>query len=94
MLFASVPTNSVEGAELLAPEQAAKSVGVGQRPLGPARFEFITGEDFYTAALDGRPYRARGLVNFGANLMMAHGAVHAGEPRLPRSTSSFTPTCS
>jgi hypothetical protein len=29
-------------------------VGVDQRPLGPARYEFVTGEDFYTAALDGR----------------------------------------
>jgi hypothetical protein len=28
--------------------------GVDQRPLDPARYEFVTGEDFYTAALDGR----------------------------------------
>ena len=47
--------------------------GSQQRPLGPARFEFVTGEDVWSAALDGRPYRARGLVNFGANLVMAHG---------------------
>ena len=30
------------------------AVGVDQRPLDPARYEFVTGEDFYTAALDGR----------------------------------------
>ena len=55
--------------------------GSTQRPLGPARFEFVTGEDVWTAALDGRPYRARGLVNFGANLVMAHGDSRRGAGR-------------
>jgi anaerobic selenocysteine-containing dehydrogenase len=73
VLFAGVPANAIAGAELLAPEQAAKVLGLADRPLGTARFGFVTGADFYTAALEGRPYRARGLVNFGANLVMAHG---------------------
>ena len=55
---------------------------MAQRPLGPAAFEFVTGEDFYTAALDGDPYRARGLVNFGANLVMAHGDSARGRDAL------------
>jgi anaerobic selenocysteine-containing dehydrogenase len=59
--------------ELLSDEHRARAIGVHDRPLGPARFEFVTGEDFYTAALEHRPYRARALVNFGANLVMAHG---------------------
>ncbi len=71
--FPSVPTNAIEGVELLAAAQRAKALGVDARPLGPARFEFVTGEDVWTAALDGDPYRVRGLVNFGANLVMAHG---------------------
>src|SRR4051794_31234640 len=73
VLFAGVPANAIAGVELLAPEQAAKVLGLADRPLGTARFGFVTGADFYTAALEGRPYRARGLVNFGANLVMAHG---------------------
>jgi anaerobic selenocysteine-containing dehydrogenase len=73
VLFASVPANPIDGAELLSAEQRAKAIGLEQRPLGPARFEFVTGADFYDAALDGRPYRAQALVNFGSNLMMAHG---------------------
>ena len=73
VLFTSVPTNPIEGMDLLSDQQRALAIGVRDRPLGPARFEFITGEDFYTAALDQRPYRARALVNFGANLVMAHG---------------------
>jgi anaerobic selenocysteine-containing dehydrogenase len=66
VLFTPVPSNPVTGADLLDPAQWAKAIGVGDRPLGPARFGFVTGEDFYTAALEGRPYRARGLVSFGS----------------------------
>ncbi|GAA1983439.1 molybdopterin-dependent oxidoreductase [Terrabacter lapilli] len=73
VLFTPVPTNPVDGLELISPQQRARTIGVEDRPLGPARFEFVTGESFYTAALEHRPYRARALVNFGANLVMAHG---------------------
>jgi anaerobic selenocysteine-containing dehydrogenase len=82
VLFTSVPTNDVDGAGLIDPEQAAKAIGVDDRPLGPARFGFITGEDFYTAALEGRPYRARGLVSFGSNLVMAQGDSARGRDAL------------
>lgn len=80
--FEAVPTNAVDGRELLAPEQRSKAIGLARRPLGPARFEFVTGEDFYTAALDGDPYRARGLVDFGSNLLMAHGDSSRGRAAL------------
>jgi anaerobic selenocysteine-containing dehydrogenase len=73
VLFAEVPANPIAGAELLPPDQAARILGLADRPLGPARFGFVTGQDLYTAALEGRPYRARALVNFGANFVMAHG---------------------
>lgn len=82
VLFTPVPTNSIAGAELLDPAQAAKAIGLGERPLGPARFGFVTGEDFYTAALEGRPYRPRGLVSFGSNLLMAHGDSARGRDAL------------
>jgi anaerobic selenocysteine-containing dehydrogenase len=73
VLFTPVPTNPIAGMELLDRVQRAKAIGVSDRPLGPARFGFVTGEDFYTAALEGHPYRPRGLVSFGSNLLMAHG---------------------
>lgn len=73
VLFTPVPTNPVDGMDLLSDEQRARAIGLDERPLGPARFEFVTGEDFCTAALEHRPYRARALVNFGANMVMAHG---------------------
>ena len=82
VLFTSVPTNPIAGMDLLAPTQQAKAIGVSDRPLGPARFGFVTGEDFYSAALEGRPYRARGLVSFGSNLLMAHGDSARGRDAL------------
>jgi anaerobic selenocysteine-containing dehydrogenase len=82
VLFTPVSTNPIAGAELLEPAQRAKAIGVVERPLGPARFEFVTGEDFYTAALEGRPYRPRGLVSFGSNLLMAHGDSARGRAAL------------
>jgi anaerobic selenocysteine-containing dehydrogenase len=82
VLFAGVPANPIAGADLLAPEQAAKTLGVAERPLGPARFGLVTGEDVYTAVLEERPYPVRGLVNFGANLVMAHGDSARGQAAL------------
>ena len=81
VLFTPVPTNRVDGFELLAPEQRTKTIGLDERPLGPARFEFTTAADFYTAALDGR---ARALVNFGANLVIAQGDSARGRDALAR----------
>ena len=82
VLFTPVPTNPIAGAELLDREQAAKAIGLSERPLGPARFGFVTGEDFYTAALAGRPYGPRALVSFGSNLLMAHGDSARGREAL------------
>jgi anaerobic selenocysteine-containing dehydrogenase len=73
VLFTPVPTNPIDGFDLISDEQRAKAIGLSNRPLGLPRFEFTTGEDVYTAALEHTPYRARALVNFGANLVMAHG---------------------
>lgn len=53
MLFPSVPTNRIDGAELLAADQRTRTIGVTQRPLGPARFGLVTGEDLFTAAVEG-----------------------------------------
>lgn len=80
--FTPVPTNPIAGMELLGPAQRAKAIGVSDRPLGPARFGFVTGEDFYTAALEGHPYRPRGLISFGSNLLMAHGDSSRGREAL------------
>ena len=82
VLFTSVPSHPVAGAELLDLAQWAKAIGMADRPLGPASFGFVTGEDFYTSVLEGRPYRPRGLVSFGSNLLMAQGDSARGRDAL------------
>lgn len=72
VLFAGVPANRIDGAELLSDAQRAKALGLASRPLGPSRWEMVTSGELYDAALDARPYRVRGVVGFGSNLVMAH----------------------
>ncbi len=80
VLFEAVPSNPIDGQEFLSGARPP-AVGVEQRPLGPARFEFVTGEDFYTAALD---RRITTLVGFGGNPVMAHGDSTRGREALRR----------
>jgi anaerobic selenocysteine-containing dehydrogenase len=53
-------------------EQRAKAIGISPRPLGPPRDGWVTGRDLYDAILTERPYPVRGLVGFGANLIVSH----------------------
>jgi anaerobic selenocysteine-containing dehydrogenase len=78
VLFEAVPSNPIDGKEFLS-RGRPPAVGVDRRPLGPARFEFVTGEDFYTAALDGR---IKALVGFGGNMVMAHADSRRGREAL------------
>jgi anaerobic selenocysteine-containing dehydrogenase len=80
--FPSVPTNPIDGRELLSAEQRAKALGLSRRPLGPSRWEFVTSDELYTAALEGRPYPVRALVGFGSNLLLAHADGRRGREAL------------
>lgn len=82
VLFPAVPSNDVSGAELLTDEQRGKSLGLKTRPLGPARFEFTSAGEIYTAAIEGEPFRARGLVAFGANMLMSNADSDRGRQAL------------
>jgi anaerobic selenocysteine-containing dehydrogenase len=82
VLFPAVPTNPIDGAELLSEAQRRKALGLVTRPLGPARWEFATSDAIYTAALESQPYPARGLVGFGANLLLAHADSARGRQAL------------
>ena len=78
VLFEAVPSNRIDGMEFLSGSRPPAE-GVDKRPLGPARFEFVTGEDFYNAALD---RRIKALVSFGGNMVMAHGDSARGRDAL------------
>jgi anaerobic selenocysteine-containing dehydrogenase len=80
--FAQVPVNDVSGVELRNPGQWQKALGLSERPLGPAADGWITSTDLYRAVLDRQPYQVRGLVGFGANLLLSHADAARGAEAL------------
>jgi anaerobic selenocysteine-containing dehydrogenase len=80
--LSQVPVNDVSGAELRDPGQWQKALGRQQRPLGPAVEGWITSDDLYRAVLEARPYCVRGLVGFGANLVLSHADAARGADAL------------
>ena len=82
VLFPRVPTNDVSGAELMLPARRARALGLAARPLGPARSGWVTPEDLWRAVLEGEPYRVRGLVGFGANLVVSRADPHRARAAL------------
>jgi anaerobic selenocysteine-containing dehydrogenase len=82
LLFPSVPAANVSGDDLMPPAQRGKALGLPDRPIGPSRWEWVTTDELYTAVLEQRPYPVRGLVGFGANLLMAHAETRRGREAL------------
>jgi anaerobic selenocysteine-containing dehydrogenase len=76
--FTPVPTNAPSTVLATMPQNA---IGASERPLGAGPLGYVTGADLYAAAEDGR---ARALVNFGANLTLAHGNSVRGRDALAR----------
>jgi anaerobic selenocysteine-containing dehydrogenase len=82
VLFPTVPTRDVAGGELMPAEQRARTLGLPERPLGPARWQYVTSDEIYRAILEQQPYAVRGLVGFGANLLLAHADGRRGRKAL------------
>jgi anaerobic selenocysteine-containing dehydrogenase len=71
VLFPAVPNPAITGDDLPAERRMAPAVGVETRPLGPAKWNNVSAQDFYRAVLESEPYPMRGLVGFGSNLLLA-----------------------
>ena len=82
VLFAAPPTADVSGEELLPDGQRTRALGMEERPLGPARMQHVTSGEIYRAILEKRPYPVRGIVGFGANLLLAHADGRRGREAL------------
>lgn len=82
--FAHPPARKASGKELISKEQLAKCVGIDDLPLGPAAQGCIGSDGLYRAILDQKPYPIRGVVGFGANLLMAHANPLRGAEALGR----------
>jgi anaerobic selenocysteine-containing dehydrogenase/ferredoxin-NADP reductase len=81
-LVAKPPREDVGDLALLPAGQLEKTLGADELPLGPPRFGMITAHHFYRAVLEGNPYRVRGLMGFGANLLLAYPDARRGAEAL------------
>jgi anaerobic selenocysteine-containing dehydrogenase len=65
--FAPAPMVPMYGWELLPPEQAGKTLGLGELPLGPPGKLITTTEAARRAMIEGDPYRVRAMLAYGIN---------------------------
>ena len=83
VLFASTATNSLVGRGLLPKEQASRTLGAAERPLGPpGTAGQVTACDMYRAILTAQPYPVKGLVTFGTDVLMGNGDPLRGKAAL------------
>jgi anaerobic selenocysteine-containing dehydrogenase len=80
VLLPAVRSAPITGGELPAARRLPPALGAAERPLGPARWNVITARELYRAILEGTPYPVRGLIGFGANMLLSqadggHGRV-------------------
>jgi anaerobic selenocysteine-containing dehydrogenase len=82
VVLPSIAAAAVTGEDLPGAKQMPPAIGVAERPLGPARWNGVSTPDFYRAVLEGAPYPMRGLIGFGANLLMAQADPDRGRAAL------------
>lgn len=82
VLFPMIPGEGAFGGVAPTPERRAPALGLSERPLGPSRAQHVTSDEVYRAILEQRPYPVRGLVGFGANLLIAHADGRRGREAL------------
>ncbi|HEY1412137.1 MAG TPA: molybdopterin-dependent oxidoreductase, partial [Rhodopila sp.] len=82
VMFPAIPSPPITGEDLPTAKRMAPVVGLAQRPLGPARWNMIANNALYDAILDKRPYPIRGLLGFGANLLVGRTNVQRGREAL------------
>ena len=82
VLLPAAPAAPVTGQELSAAKGLGPTLGLAERPLGPARWGFYTLCDLYRAICEGKPYPVRAVVGFGANILLAHADGATGREAL------------
>ena len=61
-----------------------RTLGLGERPLGPPSRGWITTRDLFRAVATGEPYPIRGLVAFGGNFLVSKPATRHAEAALAK----------
>jgi anaerobic selenocysteine-containing dehydrogenase len=74
VLFATTPTNTINGRELLPKENEMMRLGLAEHPLGPPRDTgIVQAARVYDAILTEKPYPVKALVAFGSDALLGHG---------------------
>ena len=83
VLFATTPTNPINGRELLAKDQGRLRLGLDSHPLGPpADPGLVQAGKVYDAILTSKPYPVRAAVLFGTDPLLGHGDPLRGKAAL------------
>jgi anaerobic selenocysteine-containing dehydrogenase len=83
VLFATTPTNSITGRELLPKDKAELRLGREKHPLGPgADPGLVQASEVYDAILTGKPYPIKAIVLFGTDPLIGHGDPLRGKAAL------------
>lgn len=83
VLFATTPTNSITGRDLLPKDKADLRLGSEKHPLGPtADPGFVQAAEVYDAILSGQPYPIKAMVLFGTDPLLGHGDPLRGKAAL------------
>src|SRR5262249_48620837 len=82
VLFGGPPAAPIARDDLPAARRLAPAVAPAERPLGPARWNWIGTRDLYRAIVEGTPYPVRALIGFGANMLLAHADGRYGREAL------------
>ncbi|HEY4470459.1 MAG TPA: molybdopterin-dependent oxidoreductase [Stellaceae bacterium] len=72
VLFPAPAAAPITGDDLPAAKNMGPTLGLEERPLGPARWKYYATRDLYRAIRQGKPHPVRCVVGFGANVLLAH----------------------
>ncbi len=82
VLFPAPPAAPITGQELPMAQRKAPTLGLAERPLGPARWGYFGTSHLYDAVLERKPYPVRAVLGFGANMLLAHAGGGRGREAL------------
>jgi anaerobic selenocysteine-containing dehydrogenase len=82
VLLAAAPAAPITGQELPSAQGMPATLGLMERPLGPARWGYYNTRDLYRAIREGTPHPVRAVIGFGANMLLAHADGVAGREAL------------
>jgi anaerobic selenocysteine-containing dehydrogenase len=84
ILLPAVPAAAITGEDLPAARSMPPAVGIDLWPIGPASVGSVTSRDLYRAILDDAPSAIRGLIGFGANLLLSQVGTDRGRAALTK----------